>query len=159
MTDVPKKKPSGGRRHKAKGDAYERELADFLNRSLFPLSHPPQIHRTPMSGSFSVIKGVGTADLTGTPGLWVEAKRTETCSPHKFLAQAKRGATAYGSVDKPVVITRRNLQSLDESLVMLSLKDFLPFYEAWLRQNTYLPPLQEAPPVADPAQLPLTLSF
>lgn len=155
MTDVPVK-PKGGRRHKAKGDAYERELAAFLNQSLFPHSHPPQIHRTPMSGSFSVIKGVGTADLTGTPGLWVEAKRTETLRPHEFLAQAKRGATAYGSVDKPVVITRRSRQALDESLVLLSLKDFLPFYEAWLRMNAFLSPLRDEQPVADPAPLPIS---
>ncbi len=159
MTDLPAKKKSGGRRHKAKGDAYERDLAAYLNESLWPRAHPPQVHRTPMSGSFSVIKGVGTADLTGTVGLWVEAKRTETLRPHEFLAQAKRGATAYGSVDAPIVITRRNKQSLDESLVLISLKDFLPFYRAWLRQNNHLPPLPEEQPVADPAQLPLHISF
>ena len=103
-----------------------------------------------MSGSFSVIKGVGTADLTGTPGLWVEAKRTETLKPHEFLAQAKRGATAYGSVDTPIVITRRNKQALDESLVFLSLKDFLPFYSAWLNRSH---PTSQSSTQADLAQL------
>lgn len=169
MTEAPKKKKSGGKRHKAKGDAFERELAQYLNDRLWPMSTPPQVYRTPLSGSFSLFKGVGGADLTGTPGLWVEAKRTETIRPHEFLAQARRGSTAHGSVDMPVVISRRNKQSIDDSLVLMNLKDFVELYRRWCLHAGYINPKQflpphavpEAPTAADPAQgqLPLAISF
>lgn len=148
-------------RQKAKGDKFERELAEFMNSSLFPHSEIPIIHRTPLSGSFSLHEGVGSADLTGTPGLWVEAKRVETFRPHDAMAQAVRGSDASGKVDRPVVITRRNKQSLPESLCMMRLADFTEIYRGYLLHLGYKvsphPASPVAVPVADPAQH--TLNF
>lgn len=134
MTDKPKKK-SGGRRHKAKGDAFEREIAAYLNETVFPPSNPPQVHRTPLSGSFSPIKGVGSADLTGTTGIWVEAKRVEKLNFHEAMAQARKGTLAFNKADKPIVVNRRNNQAIGDSLVVLSLDDFAEMYKAWLKQG------------------------
>lgn len=131
----PKKKRISGRGCKAKGSEFERELA-ILMSDLTGLN----IRRTPLSGSFSMIRGVGSADLTGTPLLWIEAKRTETVNVHSALAQAKRGCDAHGNNDMPVVITRRNRQSLEQSLCIMELKDFMKLYNALLRQNGYTRP-------------------
>lgn len=136
----PKKRRVSARGSKQKGDEYERDLAAYLNTNLYPEANPPRIYRTPLSGSFSLIKGVGSADLTGTPGLWVEAKRTETMKPHEFMAQARRGTIANNSADMPVVISRRNKQSLEDSLVIMNLKDFLPLYRAFLITQGFLRP-------------------
>lgn len=130
-------KKKGGRRHKAKGDAFERELAEHMNGILFP-NHPvKQIYRTPLSGAFSVHKGVGSADLTGTPMLWVEAKRVERLNFHEAMAQAERGTTACGRVDIPVVVNRRSRQSLEEATVVIKLADFMKMYHAFLRSHGY----------------------
>lgn len=131
------KKP-GGRRHKAKGDGFERELAEYFNEHLFPNMPFPVVHRTPLSGSFSVHKGVGSADLTGTPILWVEAKRVERLNFHEAMGQATRGTTAAGRVDMPVVINRRNRQPLEDSLVTIRLGDFIKLYHAFLDRHGYL---------------------
>ena len=131
----PKKR--GGKRHKQKGDTFERELAEHMNGILFP-NHPvKQIHRTPLSGAFSVHKGVGSADLTGTPMLWVEAKRVERLNFHEAIAQAERGTNACGRVDMPVVVNRRNQQTTEDSVVAIRLKDFMKLYHAFLRSHGY----------------------
>ena len=116
-----------GRGCKAKGDTYERELAEHFSSQL-----NLNVRRTPLSGAFSMVKGVGSADLTGLPNLWPEAKRTERVAIHEAMAQAKRGITAAHSPDIPVVITRRNRQALDESLCIIELKDFITLYRCYL---------------------------
>lgn len=142
----PKKRRVSARGSKQKGDEYERDLAAYLNANLYPEADPPRIYRTPLSGSFSLIKGVGSADLTGTPGLWVEAKRTETMKPHEFMAQARRGTVANNSADMPVVISRRNKQSLEDSLVFMNLKDFIHLYHAFLTLNGFIRPPEQTDP-------------
>ena len=130
-------KKKGGKRHKAKGDAFERELAEHMNGILFPNSPVKRIHRTPLSGSFSVHKGVGSADLTGTPMLWVEAKRVERLNFHEAMAQAERGTASCGRVDMPVVINRRSRQSLEDATVALKLSDFMKLYHVFLKAHGY----------------------
>lgn len=133
-SEKPAKK-KGGRRHKAKGDAFERELAEHMNAIVFPGSPTKRIHRTPLSGSFSVHKGVGSADLTGTPMLWVEAKRVERLNFHEALAQAERGSVACGRVDIPVVVNRRSRQSTEHSTVCIRLDDFMKLYSAFIKSH------------------------
>jgi len=122
---------------KNKGDKYERELAEYMNDRLFGRLPVPAIYRTPMSGSFSVHDGVGSADLTGTPGLWVEAKRTERFDVRGAIEQAERGSVKNGGVDRPVVINRKNRQTLEDSLCVMRLKDFIEIYEGYLLNLGY----------------------
>lgn len=113
---------------KNKGSAYEREVADFMTQQL-----GIDVRRTPLSGSFSFVPGSGSADLTGTPDLWCELKRVERFNVHDAMAQAKRGCFAHNNTDMPVVITRRNRQSLPQSLCTMELADFLKIYNGYLK--------------------------
>lgn len=122
---------------KNKGSGYERELAAYFNDSCSLRSF-----RTPLSGGgFGFARDVApTADLTGTPNLWVEAKRVERLNFHEAMAQAERGSDAHGRVDMPVVINRKNYQALPDSLCVLRLKDFIKLYDAYLKTHGLHPP-------------------
>lgn len=108
-----------------------------MNTILFPFAPVKQIHRTPLSGSFSVHKGSGSADLTGTPMVWIEAKRVERLNFHDALAQATRGTSAAGHVDMPVVVNRRSHQPIEDATVVLRLCDFMRMYEVFLKGHGY----------------------
>jgi hypothetical protein len=116
---------------KAKGDAYERDIARLLDAALF--ASRGQVHRAPLSGGGRNIGGGGRPDLIGTPAIWIEAKRTERFSPYDAIAQAERGLTASRAPDMPVVITRRNRMPDPSSLVVMRLHDWLALYAAYLR--------------------------
>jgi hypothetical protein len=130
MTE-PKKKRTNGRGMKAKGDNYERDLARLLDTTLFASSN--QVFRAPLSGGGRNIGGGGRADISGTPSIWIEAKRTERFSPYEALAQAERGIAAARSPDMPVVISRRNRMPDTDSLVVMRLSDWLTLYADHLR--------------------------
>lgn len=112
---------------KQKGDRFERELAEHLNQQL-----GLDARRMPLSGG-----GVGiahaTGDLTGTPLVSVEAKAVQALNFRAALAQATRSAGA----DMPVVINRRNRESMDDAVVAMRLKDWLVFYDALLLHMGY----------------------
>ena len=60
-------------RPKAKGDKYEREVAKYLDEILYDEEFQ-KILRAPLSGGGRSFQGGGSADITGTPDIWVEAK-------------------------------------------------------------------------------------
>jgi hypothetical protein len=110
---------------KAKGAAYEREVADYLSGRL-----GARVQRTR-----STIDGDGAQgayDLAGLDGLAPECKRVEAIRLHEFFAQAVRNATG-GRI--PVVITRRNRVATGDSLVVLKLSDFTDLYQEFLAAN------------------------
>lgn len=115
-----------GRGAKAKGDQYERDLAAFFNEHVGLSSH-----RTPLSGGG---RGEALPDLTGTPGIAIEAKRTEKFSPTEFMKQAVKNA----GLDMPVVINRRSLQSIENSHVLMRLQDFVALYKGWLLHHGFV---------------------
>jgi hypothetical protein len=127
--DGKSKKKKGLKSPKRKGDAFERELATYFNDHL-----GLQSHRTPLSGGGLQFAAniAPSADLTGTPQLWVEAKRTQAINFRKALEQAEKGSDAHGNVDIPVVINRRDRESMDDSVVAMRLKDFMVFYRMLL---------------------------
>lgn len=114
-----------GRGAKAKGDAYERELAAYFNNVC-----GIDCHRTPLSGGG---RGEALPDLTGTPGIAIEAKRTERLSVAEWMRQARKNC----GLDRPVVINRKSHQPTHDSYVILHLQDFADFYRAWLTHNGY----------------------
>ena len=120
----------GGRGAKAKGSDYERALAAYFNKA-FNLD----AYRTPLSGGG---RAEALPDLCGTPGIAVEAKRTERLSLHDFMSQAVKNA---GS-DLPVVITRRSRQPLEHSYVFMRLNEWAQLYRAFLSQQGYAPSTQ-----------------
>jgi len=130
-------------RSKNKGDGYERELAAHFNDVLHAGS--PRVCRTPLSGGGRSLLGGGQADLTGTPGIWVEAKRTEAFRPLEALRQAERGIAAAQCPDSPVIINRRNRSTTGDSLVVMRLSSWMTLYRAYLLSQGYQ--------VEDPAQV------
>jgi hypothetical protein len=114
-----------GRGAKAKGDKYERELAEYFNSECGINSH-----RTPLSGGG---RKEALADLLGTPGIAIEAKRTEKVQLADFMTQAIKNCGA----DLPVVITRKNQQATEDSYVFMQLKEWMDLYRAFLTQQGY----------------------
>ena len=116
-----------GRGAKQKGDQYERDLAQFFNEQCGISSH-----RTPLSGGG---RKEALADLIGTPGIAIEAKRVEKINLTEFMAQAVKNC----GNDLPVVITRRNKQSMENSYVFMRLHEWMALYRAFLTQQGYGP--------------------
>ena len=115
-----------GRGAKQKGDAYERELAAFFNEVC-----GLDCHRTPLSGGG---RGEALPDLTGTPGLAIEAKRVERLSVETWMQQARKNC----GLDRPVVINRKSRQPTHDSYVVLFLQDFADLYTGWLAHHGYV---------------------
>ncbi len=135
-----------GNPQKTKGDNYERELAAYLNQKAYQGSD--QCGRAPLSGG-GFVGLTGGADLVGTTGLFVEAKRVEKLNFMEALRQAERNAITTRAPECPIVINRRNRMTTGESLVLLRLDRFLEFYNAWLLKEGYtrIEPIAEAPMV------------
>lgn len=137
MTEQKKKRRTG-RSLKAKGDAYERELAAYMSARL-----GYDIRRAPLSGGGVIHSLSGGSDLSGTLGLHVEAKRVERLSFPDAMRQAEASLSKSGAPEIPVVVNRRSRQATGDSYVLLRLDDFLDLYESWLlagRPRTPKPP-------------------
>lgn len=106
---------------RARGQRYERELAEH-----FTTRHGLSAHRTSLTQKFG---GGGNCDLIGIPYLAVEAKYVEKLDFRGAYRQAKRNS-APGEI--ATVITRRNLEKTEDSLVVLDLSDFARLYEVFL---------------------------
>ena len=110
-----------GRGAKQKGDAWEREVAAYLNDKIEGLD----AYRTPLSGMRGG-RETATPDISNTPGVAIECKRTETISARKWMKQAIEAAGDAA----PVVITRQNRDATDDALVIMRLGDWVKFYDA-----------------------------
>ena len=115
-----------GRGAKAKGDNFERQVAAYLNDKIEGLD----AYRTPLSAMRGG-RETATPDLSNTPGVAIECKRTETISARKWMKQAVEAAGA----NAPVVITRQNRDSMDDALVIMRLGEWIEFYEAVVRED------------------------
>lgn len=116
---------------KNKGDAYERELAKYLNDEIH--DGKEVCYRAPLSGGGRTFQGGGSADLAGTDEIWVEAKRTEKFSPYAAMSQAEKGIAGHGSSELPVVVSRRNQMPTGDSLVVMRLSDWTKLYRQFLK--------------------------
>jgi hypothetical protein len=122
---------TNGRAMKARGDAFEREVAAHINERCGLSSF-----RAPLSGGGAFHRAgpwaAGGSDLLGTPGLHIEAKRVERLDFPGALRQAQTALTKTGSPDIPVVVNRRNRQATGDSYALLRLDDLLTLYRAYL---------------------------
>tara|TARA_B100000035_G_C20991630_1_gene550447 strand:- start:988 stop:1371 length:384 start_codon:yes stop_codon:yes gene_type:complete len=119
---------------KSKGDKYEVDLSHYFNDHIYEAK---QCSRAPLSGGGKVGLNSGGADLLGTTGIFVEAKRVERLNVREAMAQAEKNIEATHAPEFPVVITRRNREALDDSLCVMRLKHFKELYKAWLQVNGY----------------------
>ena len=136
MTDIatpPKKRRLTAKGMKEKGARFERDLAAHIQ-----LATGLATSRTPLSGGGAALGLAGGADLTGTPGIHVEAKRCERLDFPGWLRQAENAIARTGAPEAPVVVNRTNRQSTSQSLVCMRLDHFLLFYDAWLRREGFV---------------------
>ena len=117
-------------RQKRKGDGYERELAKYLDESIY--GGGGVIQRAMLSGGGRNLGGGGMADLVGTPHVWVEAKRTEKFKPYEAIEQAEAGIDKSKSKDIPVVMQRRSQMTTGDSLCVMRLRDWEVLYRCFL---------------------------
>ena len=82
--------------------------------------------------------GYGNADLLGTPEIFVETKRVEKLAWRDALAQAERNVRGKKIDQIPIVITRRNREATEDSVVFLRLSAFSELYQAFLRERLKL---------------------
>ena len=115
---------------KRNGAAFELELAKFFTKEL-----GVDVFRSLYDGDPIVRSGKGNSDLVGVPQLAVEAKRVESLSFPAAMKQAKTNASGR---EVPVVINRRNRQKLEESYVLMELKDFVKYFKAWCQTEGYV---------------------
>lgn len=128
-----------GRSASGKGGQFERDLAHYFNDHLFP--DMPQVSRAALSGGGKKFIGSGGgADLTGTPELWVEAKRTETFQPLKALEQAElgRAGNPTSRTDMIAVMNRKNGQPIQDGMVVMRLDEWARLYRAFLIHEGYI---------------------
>lgn len=112
---------------RAKGHAFERELAKFFRKHT-----GLEVHRTCLTQQFHD-RSQGQEDLTGLPHLSIEAKRVEKLDFPGALRQAQANSPP-GSI--PVVINRRNRQEIEDAYTLIRLEDFIELYLAWLDSTT-----------------------
>lgn len=117
--------PRGG---KAKGSAFERELAAWLNERVPGLN----ARRALLSGGG---RNDGGADLDGTPHIHVEAKRTETFAPKAAMRQAEAALAKAKDGRMAVVVNRQNRMTTEESLVVMRLGDWVKLYQHLVRHG------------------------
>ena len=122
-----------GKGSKRKGDTFERELAAYINKAVGLNSQ-----RAPLSGGGSVFAS-GGADLIGTPGFFIEAKRVERLNFHDALRQVERNMEATDSDEMGVVINRKNNQNTGDSLCLLRLDDLLNLWGYYLDAHGFTP--------------------
>lgn len=113
---------------KRKGDTFERELATYFNET----ADISTAYRAPLSGGGKV-SSHGGADLIGVPDLFVEAKRVERLNFMDAIRQAERNSQETNSPETPIVINRRNRMTTEDSICFLRLKDFMKYYNAYLK--------------------------
>ena len=103
---------------KAKGARFERQLAGIFRDYGYDARRTAQYCGNTGDAS----------DVTGLPGLHVEAKHAETMRLYEWMAQAKRDAIAGGKGDLPAVFHKKNNA---EILVTMELSAFMHLYREW----------------------------
>lgn len=131
--------PKTGRGLKAKGDAFERELAAHINALFSKTDEGHELcKRAPLSGGGVINQMSGGADLIGPPILHVEAKRVERLSFPDAMRQAEASLAKTKAPEIPVVINRRNRMRTGDSYTLVRLDHFLWLYSYFLQTEGHV---------------------
>ena len=103
---------------KQKGARFERQLASKFREYGYDARRTAQYCGN--SGD--------AADVTGLPGIHVEAKHAEQMRLYEWMAQAKRDAEAGGGQRLPAVFHKKNHA---EILVTMELEAWMHLYREW----------------------------
>lgn len=108
-----------GRASKQKGARFELEIAHYLQDHGYP-----EAHRTAQHCG----KTGDAGDVEGIPGLHVECKHVEKLNLYSAYHQAVRDNNAKNNGDIPVVIHKKNRETV---MVSLSLDDFIKIFSVY----------------------------
>jgi hypothetical protein len=114
-----------------KGSNFERELARYLNQQL----NLSTCARAVLSGGGFIGGYTSGSDILGLAPFHIEAKRTERLNVREALRQAMAAIAKNKSPDIPVVITRRNRETMDDALVVMRLQDWCTLVAAYKQVN------------------------
>lgn len=107
-----------GKMQRDKGARFERLLASRFREYGYDASRTAQ----------HCGKTGQAADVTGPPGIHIEAKHQEKMQLYEWMAQAKRDAAAAGENRLPVVCHKKNNA---EILVTMGFDDWMNLYNEW----------------------------
>lgn len=103
---------------KQKGARFERQLASRFREYGYDTRRTAQYCGNTGDAS----------DVTGLPGIHIEAKHQEQMRLYEWMAQAKRDAAAGGGETLPAVFHKKNNA---EILVTMELEDWMNLYREW----------------------------
>ena len=112
-----------GRASKAKGARFELEIAHYLQNHGYPDAHRTAQHCG---------KTVDAGDVEGVPNLHIECKHVEKLNLYNAYHQAIRDNNAKNNGDIPVVIHKKNRETV---LVTLSLDDFIKIFSTYKKEE------------------------
>lgn len=107
-----------GKASRDKGKRFERQLASLFREQGYDARRTAQYCGNTGDAS----------DVTGLPGIHVEAKHVEQMRLYEWIAQAKRDAAAGGGNSLPAVFHKKNNA---EILVSMTLEDWFCLYREW----------------------------
>lgn len=112
-----------GRASKAKGARFELEIAHYLQNHGYPDAHRTAQHCG---------KTGDAGDVEGVPNLHIECKHVEKLNLYNAYHQAIRDNNAKNNGDIPVVIHKKNRETV---LVTLSLDDFIKIFSTYKKEE------------------------
>lgn len=112
-----------GRASKQKGARFELEVAHFLRDHGYPDAHRTAQHCG---------KTGDAGDVEGIPGLHIECKHVEKLNLYNAYHQVVRDNSAKNTGDIPVVVHKKNRETM---LVSLSLDDFIKIFSTYKKEE------------------------
>ena len=112
-----------GRASKQKGARFELQIAHYLQDHGFP-----DVHRTAQHCG----KTGDAGDVEGIAGLHIECKHVERLNLYSAYHQAVRDNNAKNNGDIPIVVHKKNRETV---MVSLSLDDFIKIFSTYKKEE------------------------
>ena len=112
-----------GRASKQKGARFELQIAHYLQDHGFP-----DVHRTAQHCG----KTGDAGDVEGIAGLHIECKHVERVNLYSAYHQAVRDNNAKNNGDIPIVVHKKNRETV---MVSLSLDDFIKIFSTYKKEE------------------------
>ena len=112
-----------GRASKAKGARFELEIAHYFKDHGFPDAHRTAQHCG---------KTGDAGDVEGVPHLHMECKHVEKLNLYNAYHQAVRDNNAKNAGDIPIVVHKKNRETV---MVSLSLDDFMKIFSTYINEE------------------------
>lgn len=112
-----------GKASKAKGARFELEIAHYFKEHGYPDAHRTAQHCG---------KTGDAGDIEGVEGLHIECKHVEKLNLYNAYHQAVRDNNAKNNGDIPIVVHKKNRETV---MVSLSLDDFMKIFSTYINEE------------------------